>query len=106
MAQRWKWVAVEKAIKKLDTKNKDGWFTSEQVSAVTSPLVAPESAQIFLRAWANPDIGVLGKGGPFTEIRRVNKNGEVIGTQEKRTNKRGKNQYRWIGDSRDAWKPK
>ena len=105
MAQRWKWVAVEKAIKELDAKNKGDWFTSEQVSVTSNPLVKPKSADIFLRAWANPDIGKLGQGGPSTEIRRVNKNGEVIGTPEKRTNKRGKNQYRWIGGSRDAWKP-
>ena len=105
MAQRWKWVAIEKAIKELATKKKGGWFTREQVSAVTSPLVSPASASTILSAWANPDIGVLGKGGPCIEKRKVNNSGKVVGTQKKRTNEAGKVQFKWIGSSRDAWKP-
>jgi len=105
MAQRWKWIAVEKAIKKLDTKNKGVWLTREQVSQATSPLVSPTSVSTILSAWANPDLVMLGQGGPCIEKRKVNNSGKVVGTQKKRTNETGKVQFKWIGGSRDAWKP-
>ena len=105
MAQRWKWIAVEKSIKKLDTKNKGVWLTREQVSQATSPLVSPASVSTILSAWANPDLGMMGKGGPCIEKRKVNNSGKVVGTQKKRTNEAGKVQFKWIGGSRNAWKP-
>lgn len=117
MAQVWKWDSVERAIKMLDRNCKGGWFSAEQVANVSNKKLRSDStnvanrvsagtASIILRAWANPDIHLLGMGGPFVEVRRVDSSGKVIGTPSQRTNQRGLNQYRWMGGNKAAWKPR